>query len=257
MVKVISFCLWGNSPKYNVGAIKNAQLAKELYPDWKCVFYYSRIDAPSAIPQLGLMDNVGLNPVDKPGTWALMLDRFQAIIHSTVDVMIVRDCDSRLSQREKYAVDEWLESDRLFHTMHDHPYHTVPILGGMWGIKKGLFSELGRHAEEWSKTHESRWQVDQDFLTDVVWPIVKNDTLNHDQFFRHLWGGTTFPSPRSGLEFVGQVFDENDITVAEHQTALFKHLKMYGEEVRDFDFEEWLEADRKRGEEWWKNQEKK
>ena len=32
MKKVISFCLWGNDPKYNVGAIRNAEIAKEIYP---------------------------------------------------------------------------------------------------------------------------------------------------------------------------------------------------------------------------------
>ena len=39
MKKIISFSLWGNSPKYLIGALKNADLAKEFYRDWECHFY--------------------------------------------------------------------------------------------------------------------------------------------------------------------------------------------------------------------------
>lgn len=228
MTKVISFCLWGEDPKYCVGAIRNAQLAIELFPDWECWFYMNMDEFAQNGPWIDHLIDAGEHvkiklTKDAPG-WRMMLNRFQAIEDPLVDVMISRDCDSRLSVREKTAVDEWLESDKMFHTMHDHPWHTVPILGGCWGIKKGLFSELGRHAMEWAKKHESRWQIDQDFLTEVVWPTVKNDALNHDEFFRHLWGGKPFPSPRSGLEFMGQVFDENEITVAEHAQALKQAL---------------------------------
>ena len=38
MKKIIAFSLWGDQPKYTVGAIKNADLAKEIYPDWTCRF---------------------------------------------------------------------------------------------------------------------------------------------------------------------------------------------------------------------------
>ena len=39
MKKIISFCLWGDNPKYTIGAIENAKLAKTIYPDWTCRFY--------------------------------------------------------------------------------------------------------------------------------------------------------------------------------------------------------------------------
>ena len=39
MTKIISFSLWGDKPQYVVGAIKNAELAKEIFPEWKCRFY--------------------------------------------------------------------------------------------------------------------------------------------------------------------------------------------------------------------------
>ena len=38
-MKLITFSLWGQDPKYLVGAIRNAELASEIYPDWICRFY--------------------------------------------------------------------------------------------------------------------------------------------------------------------------------------------------------------------------
>ena len=63
--------------------------------------------------------------------------------------MIVRDTDSRLGIREKLAVDEWLDSGKKLHIMRDHPYHRVPMLGGMWGCRPvlmdGLFDKIDQH----------------------------------------------------------------------------------------------------------------
>jgi hypothetical protein len=37
--------------------------------------------------------------------------------------------------REKYCVDEFINSDKKFHRMLDHPWHNG-IMGGMWGAKR-------------------------------------------------------------------------------------------------------------------------
>ncbi len=36
MKRVISYSLWGDNPKYTIGAIKNAELALTYYPDFEC-----------------------------------------------------------------------------------------------------------------------------------------------------------------------------------------------------------------------------
>ena len=46
-----------------------------------------------------------------------------------VDVMASRDLDSPLAERELHAVNEWLSSNKSWHVMRDHPFHSVPILG--------------------------------------------------------------------------------------------------------------------------------
>ena len=43
MKKIISFCLWGDDPKYTKGAIENADIATELYPSWTCRYYVGKV----------------------------------------------------------------------------------------------------------------------------------------------------------------------------------------------------------------------
>jgi len=53
-----------------------------------------------------------------------------------LDVMISRDLDSEVSNRDTSAVKEWLNSTFSFHAMRDHPQHGVYILAGKKIAKK-------------------------------------------------------------------------------------------------------------------------
>ena len=204
MKKIISFSLWGDNPVYNVGAIRNAELAKDVYPDWVCRYYYGTSTLESTIEKLKEFDNVELINMGVEGDWNGMFWRFYPSSDDDVDVVIVRDCDSRLNQREKDAVDEWLKTDKGFHIMRDHPAHGTEILGGMWGSKKGTIKEMKQLIDEYIKGNF--WQVDQNFLREKIYPIVKLNCVVHDEFFDNI----PFPTEREYKTFVGQAFNEND-----------------------------------------------
>ena len=57
------------------------------------------------------------------------------MMDAQVSHMVSRDLDSLLNVREAAAVQEWLESDKAFHFMRDHPAHNIEILGSGWGIR--------------------------------------------------------------------------------------------------------------------------
>ena len=219
-MKIISFCLWGKDPKYTVGAIKNAELAKSIYPDWTCRFYVAD-DVPNMIIfNLEIFDNVEIINMNRSGDWTSMFWRFLPAGEPDVDVMISRDTDSRLNYREKAAVNEWLESDKVFHIMRDHPHHRFPVLGGMWGAKKGAIPNMPELIESFGGTNQ--YGIDYVFFDKVALPsLSKDDIMIHDEFF----GGLNFPTPRQDNEFVGKVFDENENTVQEHLEALNRALK--------------------------------
>ncbi len=132
--------------------------------------------------------------------------------------MLSRDCDSRLNKREAAAVAQWLVSPAMFHILRDHPYHGSPIMGGMWGAKAPLLRDMVELIKQYSKGNF--WQVDQDFLRDAIYPMVKDVSLIHDEFFDY----SPFPVRRRGLEFVGQVFDENELTSVADQKVLAKMI---------------------------------
>ena len=216
-MKIISFSLWGSNPKYTIGAIKNAELANEIYPGWICRFYVAN-DVPNAILfQLEGFDNVQIIKIEQPGNWKSMFWRFYPASEEDVEVMISRDTDSRLNYREKEAVVEWLGSDKDFHIMRDHPAHRFPVLGGMWGAKKGAITNIAELITKFGGTNE--YGTDYVFFQNVIFPNLKN-AMVHDEFF----GGQQFPLQRKGYEFVGEVFDHNDKNTPQHTEALKQYL---------------------------------
>ena len=216
MKKVIAFSLWGSNPKYTIGLIKNLDLAKIIYPDWVCRIYCGTSVPQEIIKEINLKDNKELIIMNEHGNWEGMFWRFYAA--EDADVMISRDTDSRLTYREKQAVDEWLKSDKLFHIMRDHPYHGTEILGGMWGVKAPILKNIKQLIQAYKKG--DFYQVDQNFLREKIYPLVYNTSFVHDEFFDK----KPFPTKRKNYEFVGQVFDENDVTVNEHIEVLKRFL---------------------------------
>lgn len=204
MTNIISFSLWGNNPKYTIGAIRNAELSKEIYPGWKCRFYIGEDVDYKIIEKLQSLDSE-LIPMDGSG-WNGMFWRFLAA--DSYDIVISRDTDSRLNLREKAAVGEWLNSDKDFHIMRDHPYHATEILGGMWGARNGILRGISQWIKSYNKRdYDNKYQVDQNFLRDLTYTIVKHRSLVHDEFFEK----RPFPTPRKDrYDFVGQVYDENN-----------------------------------------------
>jgi len=142
--------------------------------------------------------------MDDLGDWTGMFWRVYPASEEDVDIVIVRDCDSRLSLREKAAVEEWLASDKGFHIMRDHPHHNTEILGGMWGAKKGVVPKIKDFIDEYVKG--DFWQVDQNFLREKIYPIVKNNSFVHDEYFEK----NLFPLTRENGNFVGEKINEYD-----------------------------------------------
>ena len=213
-MKLITFSLWGYDLKYLRGAIKNAELAKEIYPGWLCRFYIGANTPYGIIHGLKQLDNVQVVEKNEIGDWRGMFWRFEPASEEGVEVMISRDTDSRLNLREKAAVDEWMASDKGFHIMRDHPHHRFPVLGGMWGAKAGTVPKMKELIDNWDQ--KNAYGTDYEFFAGRIMPLIVENTLAHDEFF----GGQPFPTPREGYEFVGQIFDENENTVQEHILAL-------------------------------------
>ena len=202
--KIISFSLWGANPKYTVGAVKNAALAKEIYPGWTCRFYVSKDVPEDIIAQLKSYDNTEVFVMNEPADHTAMFWRFYPMCDGLVDVMISRDTDSRLSAREKAAVDEWLASGLPLHIMRDHSWHVSLMMGGMWGCLPRYFSQAAESLASFQR--QNAYDTDQRWLREKLFPAASSSAMIHDE----IHSGRKFPTPRAGGEYVGAPFNEND-----------------------------------------------
>lgn len=222
MKNLVVYSLWGDDPKYWIGAKNNIELVKNHFPNWICRFYIDNNCSQELINTL-VSENVEIVMMDS-GNYNYrniserfnhngLFWRFIPLSEDDVDVVLSRDCDSRFTEREVLAINEWLQSDKNFHIMRDHPYHRVPILAGMWGARKGILKNINQLLQYWNQyTNKGRFHAeDQDFLGQIVYPIVINNSFEHSEFGISYGNQIhNFPIERQDYEFIGDVYDEND-----------------------------------------------
>lgn len=200
MKKIISFSLYGTDPKYTFGALCNAELGKLIYPDWTCRFYCGESVPENIVNELRNYDNCEVIMMKEDNQFSYMMWRFLPIDEEDVEVMLVRDADSRLSNREKVAVDIFMESENLLHSIRDEGNHT-DIMGGMWGMKKNdRFGKMIDLCKEW--IGGMGYNSDQWFLRDRIVPKFNDSYMIHCSTYMH-----NYPVPQSPNRFfVGMVF---------------------------------------------------
>ena len=244
---VISYGLYGDNPKYITGAIRNVELAPTYFPGWEMRFYVDDTVPSDAIKRLkDLGGNVIMRPDNmKDGASIGMFWRFLVSDDESIDRFIVRDSDSRLNARDRFAVEEWIQSDnKSTHMVRDHPNHPYGMNGGSWGGTKGFLkgkkvtSLVEEFMAEIEDSKEIGFGADIGFLMKKVWPIVSNDIMSHDSFYCVKYSGKAYPIKRDdNWQHVGQVFDANDHPIYNHMRKLKNGNP---EECRPADHKDWV-----------------
>ncbi|MFM9105798.1 MAG: hypothetical protein ACKOWF_03780 [Chloroflexota bacterium] len=213
---VISYSLFGSKLTYLVGAIKNAQLAERVYPEFTCRFIYGASVPPWVLEILGGFGNVELvDMTGEPECYVSTLWRFLAAGDPDVDVYLCRDTDSRPGARERAAVDEWLASGKKFHVTREHmPGHGIPIIACCWGCRDGVLHDMEELIRD-NGPYEDSFGVDQQFLWNVVYPRARESLMAHDEHHQiEPWdfeGRRRYSVPGDGQAlYVGQARDENE-----------------------------------------------
>ena len=220
-MKVISFGLWGNDPRYIDGAESNVLLARQFYPGWNCWFFCDQTVPQETLDLLSQQSDCRVIIADSTKERQHRLFwRFWAASYSDVEIMIIRDTDSRIGQREQMAVNDWLSRGTGFHIMRDNPQHGVPICGGMWGCKTDRLRNIRQLIDNYYDAgldKEVRFGVDQDFLGATVWAMAQSDCTEHDEFFAK----KPFPHiPRHEKYYVGRAFGTTCSDFQQHTKKL-------------------------------------
>ena len=211
MKKIISYSLWGDNPKYIVGAKKNIELAKKFFPDWTIHLYLSETtNFEYESDNLEIISKKAVQNYDG------MFWRFESC--DSDDIVIVRDLDDRLSERHKFVVDEWLDSDKNIHLIKDHPNHTNLVMGGLWGARNGIFKGLKNIISNW--IYKNNYNTDQIFLARIFNNYYISKSFVHDSYYNSLGIERKIEMQRNNFEFLGDTFDENDIRVESYRKII-------------------------------------
>lgn len=214
-MKVFSFSVFGDNPIYKKGFLNNIIPIKKYFPDWK-IFLYVPENYDEDYIQTVLKENVFVFKMKNENyfncTW-----RFNAIINENVDVMVCRDADSRVSERDFYAIEEWLNSGYNYNIIRDHPIgHHWSINAGMWGAKKTDFIvKIGDMLENFKRQNElliNNNTFDQIFLRQIIYPNIVNESLVHDEYFKYESHAKAINHDRknNNFAFIGESIDENN-----------------------------------------------
>ena len=227
MKKVIAFSLYQapdswekkmdtNYKKYLNGLKINMEDIKNYYSDWFVYLYHDENLDKSLLDEFKSYDKFTPFEVTDKSISAMQW-RFLPNDDESVELFIVRDMDSRISQREVTSVNEWIDSGKVLHIMRDHPHHHYKILGGMWGMRcqrdfniteecrnyntsKGYVIDTGWYDKWW----------DMNFLRDVVYPKYIDSSFVNASYHKMENWATDFTVEREDRKFIGEIYNENN-----------------------------------------------
>ncbi|WP_066802158.1 tetratricopeptide repeat protein [Moraxella oblonga] len=180
---IISYSLFGDNPRYCEVAVINATIAPLIYPEWTCRFYVDD-SVPDHVIRRLTKHNAQIIKVDKKELgFSGLFWRFLVLSDPDVHCFIIRDADSLLSYKERFAVDEWLNSGKFFHIMRDALVHNELILAGMWGGYVGAFDDIKEDMQVYfNSLSVLNKTIDQQFLRNHIWVTVNQSVLVHDKY---------------------------------------------------------------------------
>jgi hypothetical protein len=180
-MKVFSFCIFGNSDKYLIGLLKNIEIIRKEYPDFHIYVYIGNDVSEEFINRNLIAGDIIIVKTCLDGL-INTAHRFFPIDNPDVEIMIVRDADSRIHERDRLLIAHFIHSDYTSHIIRDHYNHRLPIMAGMWGLKRGaLHFKIKDVYDEYYNQEglEIKYGTDQDFLEHIIYPNIANNALIH------------------------------------------------------------------------------
>ena len=210
--KFFSFCVYNDKPKYTIGAIRNCEQYTSEFPFFKSLFFI-RNDVPqSIIDEITIKKGTVIKTLFLPD-WFMMFTRFLPL--ELCKFNSSRDTDGRLIKREIYLNHDFIVSDKKFHIIRDHPYHSTEILGGMWSSQNLNIPNLRFLILDFCLKNMNKVTMamghDQNFLKNYIYHLINNEhLLTHDNYFNYTKNKTKITIPRENKEYIGEPYDENN-----------------------------------------------
>lgn len=182
---VFSFCIYGNKKKYTLGMIKNLEQINEYFPSYHTYIYVGNDVDTTYINQYETFKNVNVIRCNETGP-ILMSYRFFPIDDKNVYILISRDSDSRFYDRDRWVINDFLESDKNICTIRDHIGHQRVMMGGLSCIKKFQFLDVKQKIQLFCSNHKTiQYQSDQDFIEQYIYHPYKSEFISYSNYITY------------------------------------------------------------------------
>jgi len=185
---IISMSLDGDDIDKLYGALRYSQLVPIVFPRWRLRVYASSaaLNASSSHHVLRILvkklENSGVEVFRvrgltaervPPELWAYLVAD-----DSEVERFVVRNSDTRPSDREAAALDDWLQTNwtvKPLYCIRDHPLHAAqPLVPGLvGGVPRLLTNATGSTFRKLVRRHKTV----VGFLHETVWPLLKGQLV--------------------------------------------------------------------------------
>jgi hypothetical protein len=209
-----SYCLYGKfNPKYYVGLEKNIEYILKRFPD-SCIYLWFGSDVEDQyFEKYNKNDQIRIIKKKDETGHIMMSYRFASIDFIDCDVMLVRDADSRISDREIILNEDFFASQYLLHTIRDHRGHHIPLMGGAFSVKKELMTKYNIKILNIIKYYKMKnikldyYNSDQNLLVSIFYNNFKHLLLVHST--KNIFSDINFIkiNPPEDNNFCGQVID--------------------------------------------------
>lgn len=195
-MNVFSFCLYNPYNKfYYEGLLENVRIIRQHFQGWG-IFVYIGNDVPDWFVDVLVDKGITIRKTGETGS-INMIYRFLAIEEPEVDLMIVRDADSRVHWKDRWAIRAFVSSSYGAHVIRDNPVHCIPMLGGLWGLRRSAGVPVSCCFQNYKDDQVIVSDVgkDQTFLNLYVWPRVRQNLLVHTSIAYNTGYDTIVPFP--------------------------------------------------------------
>jgi len=182
-MKIISYTIFGDENWYRNGLLNNIEIANNLFSDWTVRVYLCEKIEKKFINKVSKYKNVELIIKKENYPYEGLLWRMLPMQEGH-EAVIVRDCDTRLFQRDKNLVDDWMSLKYKYHICRDTPGSSNVMLAGLYGGKKPnliIEDKFHKWRERYIKGKKSLYLWDQGFLAKHIYPYVRDNLIVYSE----------------------------------------------------------------------------
>ena len=206
---LISFSLYGSKARYCETAVLNCLAASQHFPGFVCRFYVDQSVPGNVIKRLREHSAEIVSAGGRAASFPPTFWRFLAIDEKDANIVLVRDADSIIDDRDAYCVNEWMKSKKPFHIIRDDCCHTELIQAGIFAARSGVVRDIEESIASFVAAEENQPVgrfADQLFLRKCVWPVVREHAVTHDTVYGYGTDVRDVPSALPGRPGIRNAF---------------------------------------------------